>query len=306
MSGEPRERDGRGPVVLVVGMAGSGKTTFLQRLQANLTVSGRQPYVINLDPAVLDTPYEPNLDIRDTVDYASVMKQYGLGPNGAILTCLNLYATKWDQVLELLEKRLGPGAAQDAMAVVDTPGQIEIFTWSASGAVISESTASTFPTVIAYVVDTPRCSESPVTFMSNMLYACSIMYKSQLPLVLVFNKTDLESSERAMGWLKDYYAFQEALEAAAAREEASGKTAYLAPMMQSMGLVLDEFYANIRAVSVSAFTGDGIESFEEALGEAVKEYATEYLEELRNKRQQEGDKLAKDMEGLGVSKDGDH
>jgi GTPase SAR1 family protein len=56
-------------------------------------------------------------------------------------------------------------------AIVDTPGQIEAFTWSASGTIITESFASTFPTVLVYVVDTPRTA-SPNTFMSNMLYAC--------------------------------------------------------------------------------------------------------------------------------------
>ena len=55
--------------------------------------------------------------------------------------------------------------------LVDTPGQIEIFTWSASGAIITEAIASTHPAVVLYVIDTPRCY-SPATVMSNMLYAC--------------------------------------------------------------------------------------------------------------------------------------
>ena len=32
------------------------------------------------------------------------------------------------------------------------------------------------PTCIVYVVDTERC-KNPTSFMSNMLYACSILYK---------------------------------------------------------------------------------------------------------------------------------
>jgi hypothetical protein len=32
------------------------------------------------------------------VNYKNVMKQYSLGPNGAILTSLNLFATRFDQV----------------------------------------------------------------------------------------------------------------------------------------------------------------------------------------------------------------
>lgn len=81
--------------------------------------------------------------------------------------------------------------------LIDTPGQIEVFTWSASGTIITEalvgvrfgsvwfgpvrfilrcvcvcgSQASSFPCVVIYVMDTSR-SVNPVTFMSNMLYAC--------------------------------------------------------------------------------------------------------------------------------------
>lgn len=55
--------------------------------------------------------------------------------------------------------------------ILDTPGQIEIFTWSASGAIITDAVASSLPTVVAYIVDTPR-TVAPATFMSNMLYAC--------------------------------------------------------------------------------------------------------------------------------------
>ena len=46
-----------------------------------------------------------------------------------------------------------------------------------------------------YVVDTPRTS-NPTTFMSNMLYACSVLYKSRLPLVLALNKVRVLSRHR--------------------------------------------------------------------------------------------------------------
>jgi len=62
--------------------------------------------VVNLDPAVMSLPFGANIDIRDTVKYKEVMKQYNLGPNGGILTSLNLFATKFDEVnipLELVQ-----------------------------------------------------------------------------------------------------------------------------------------------------------------------------------------------------------
>ncbi|XP_017401132.1 GPN-loop GTPase 1 isoform X2 [Cebus imitator] len=103
---EPLASGGPRPPVclLVLGMAGSGKTTFVQRLTGHLHTQGTPPYVINLDPAVHEVPFPANIDIRDTVKYKEVMKQYGLGPNGGIVTSLNLFATRFDQVMQFIEK----------------------------------------------------------------------------------------------------------------------------------------------------------------------------------------------------------
>uniref|UniRef100_A0A3Q3ELY0 GPN-loop GTPase n=1 Tax=Labrus bergylta TaxID=56723 RepID=A0A3Q3ELY0_9LABR len=50
------------PVCLIVlGMAGSGKTTFVQRLTAHLHNLKAPPYVINLDPAVHEVPFPANI-----------------------------------------------------------------------------------------------------------------------------------------------------------------------------------------------------------------------------------------------------
>ena len=49
------------------------------------------------------------------------MKHFGLGPNGAIMTSLNLFATKFDQVLTILGRR----AEMLDYILIDTPGQIE-------------------------------------------------------------------------------------------------------------------------------------------------------------------------------------
>lgn len=123
------------------------------------------------------------LDVRDTVNYKEVMKQYQLGPNGGIVTTLNLFSTKFGQVVDLIKK----AGDNHKYCVIDTPGQIEVFTWSASGTIITEALATSFPTIVVYVMDIPR-SKCPTTFMSNMLYACSILYKARLPFIVVMNK----------------------------------------------------------------------------------------------------------------------
>ncbi|XP_058082680.1 GPN-loop GTPase QQT2 [Magnolia sinica] len=280
-------------IIIVVGMAGIGKTTFLHRLVCHTQASNIRGYVLNLDPAVMSLPYGANIDIRDTVRYKEVMKEYNLGPNGGILTSLNLFSTKFDEVVSVIEKR----ADQLDYVLVDTPGQIEIFTWSASGAIITEAFASTFPTVIAYVVDTPR-SANPVTFMSNMLYACSILYKTRLPLILVFNKTDVAQHQFALEWMEDFEAFQAAIDS---------DSSYTSSLSRSLSLVLDEFYKNLRSVGVSAVSGAGMEAFFDAIEASSNEYMETYKADLDKRRAEKGrleqerrresmEKLKKDME----------
>ncbi|EER39836.1 XPA-binding protein [Histoplasma capsulatum H143] len=304
-----------GPVAVVcVGMAGSGKTTFMQCINSYLHSKLKPPYVLNLDPAVHSVPFESNIDIRDSINYKEVMKQYNLGPNGGILTSLNLFATKIDQIISILEKRtLPPPASSDSNAnidptkpsqtprkpiehiLIDTPGQIEVFVWSASGSILLETLASSFPTVIAYVIDTPRTS-STSTFMSNMLYACSILYKTKLPMILVFNKTDVKDAEFAKEWMSDFEAFQAALHE---EEEAGvfggaeggvggmgGGSGYMGSFLNSMSLMLEEFYRHLNVVGVSAMTGDGIDGFFEAVEEKRQEFERDYKPELERRRRE--------------------
>ncbi|KAI0509311.1 hypothetical protein F5B22DRAFT_360152 [Xylaria bambusicola] len=292
------------PVAIVcVGMAGSGKTTFMQRINAHLHAKKEPPYVINLDPAVLNVPFESNIDIRDSVNYKEVMKQYNLGPNGGILTSLNLFATKVDQILGLLEKRAAPDPEQPGKKLiknilVDTPGQIEVFVWSASGQILLESLASSFPTVIAYVIDTPRTA-STSTFMSNMLYACSILYKTKLPMILVFNKTDVQDASFAKEWMTDYDAFQEALHrdeegnAFGGVEGEGAGSGYMGSLLNSMSSMLEEFYAHLSVVGVSSMTGQGVDEFFAAVQEKAEEFKQDYLPELERKRKERDEQKRK-------------
>jgi len=108
-----------GPLCLIVlGMAGVGKSTFVQRLISQLNMAGKKTYNINLDPACLEVNFPANIDIRDSVKYKNIMKTYQLGPNGAILTCLNIFAAQFDQVVKLIEAKKD----QIDYVVIDTPG----------------------------------------------------------------------------------------------------------------------------------------------------------------------------------------
>ena len=282
-------------------MAGSGKTTFVQRLNAHLRSKKTPPYVINLDPAVLRIPYGANIDIRDSIKYKKVMENYQLGPNGAIVTSLNLFSTKIDQVIKLVENKKD----KFEHCVIDTPGQIECFVWSASGAIITESFASSFPTVVAYIIDTPRNS-SPTTFMSNMLYACSILYKTKLPMVLVFNKTDVKKEDFAREWMTDFESFQQAIRE---DQELNGDygmgSGYMSSLINSMSLMLEEFYSQLDMVGVSSYTGDGFDEFLSVIDKKVDEYEEFYKAERDRimKERELKEKKRKEKSLMGLMKD---
>lgn len=292
-------------------MAGSGKTTLAARLGTYLSQASRpasasasaatatapgqegatsspvripdyNPYMVNLDPAVQSTPYEPTIDIRDTVHYKNVMAEYKLGPNGGILTCLNLFATRFDQVVSLLEKRRGgnggegtgeegdqPASSDSPIshAIIDTPGQIEIFAWSASGSIMTDALAASLPTCVLFVVDSPRCAAPPTALVANLLQAASILYRTRLPLLLAFNKADVGGSDAVASWVEDWEKLDEAL---------SKEKAYAASLARSLSLVLDEFTNALPHVSVSAATGQGMPQLVEKLEVCRRRYYEEY------------------------------
>ena len=86
--------------VILLGAPGAGKSTFCSTLQEFYTeVLDRPHCIINLDPANEHMQYQCDIDIRELIDLEDVMKPeggeddddvggLGLGPNGAMLYCM--------------------------------------------------------------------------------------------------------------------------------------------------------------------------------------------------------------------------
>jgi GTPase SAR1 family protein len=231
--------------VLVCGLAGSGKSTLVHALNSFTYEQKIPAYYVNLDPATADINFSANVDIRDTVNYESVMDSFQLGPNGAILTSLNLFATKFHEVVGLIQKR-----NDLRFAFFDTPGQIEAFAWSASGGMITQELAAAFHTIVLFIVDIPRCSHPP-TFISTMLYACSILYRSGLPVVLALTKTDVKPPDELISWMTDLDKFEAAV-------SAQPDQTYFADFNRSTGQIFSELYEVMPVVPVSGITGEGV------------------------------------------------
>lgn len=139
--------------------------------------------------------------------------------------------------------------------------------------------SASFPTYITYVIDSERC-ESPSTFTSTMLYCCSVLYKSNLPLIIVLNKNDVSDTDQLEEWMKDYDAY---VDASMTREPSDS---YSATLSRSCALAMIMFYDAIPSFSVSSLLGNGLH---ELLNDGIKNL----LEDAVKGRQQRNEHMKK-------------
>ncbi|MFQ5476759.1 MAG: ATP/GTP-binding protein, partial [Nitrosopumilus sp.] len=84
--------------IFVSGTAGSGKSLLTSKLYEYYTKNGAFVAALSLDPGVENLPYTCDVDVRDYVDIVSIMQQYDLGPNGAMIMANDLIASKIDDI----------------------------------------------------------------------------------------------------------------------------------------------------------------------------------------------------------------
>lgn len=174
-------------IAFVVGMAGSGKSLFTASFKEFLKQSDQDVVALNLDPGATSLPYNPDVDVRDYVSVQSLMEEYHLGPNGALIMASDLIADHVEEIRSELEEG-GPD-----VVIVDTPGQIELFAFRESGPYLANA-ISEEPKAVIYSLDGPF-SKSPLNFVSNMFLAAAVYSRIRLPQVCAISKADMMTEE---------------------------------------------------------------------------------------------------------------
>ena len=185
-------------VVFILGMAGSGKSLLTFAFSEWLKNAKQSVSVINLDPGVLELPYGPDLDIRDYVNIEAIMREHHLGPNGAVVAAADLIAEQVGSLNSEIEE-LGSD-----IVLVDTPGQMELFSFRASGPYIASYMTQEQKAVI-YLFDSVF-SSNPLNFVSNLFLSAAVYNRFLLPFIPVLSKVDLLPSqivERIIDWSED-------------------------------------------------------------------------------------------------------
>ncbi len=237
--------------IFVSGTAGSGKSLLTSKLQDYYSGNGAFAAILNLDPGVDGMPYTCDVDVRDYVDYVSIMQQYELGPNGAMVMANDLIASKIDDIQNDVNK-INPD-----YLIVDTPGQIELFAYRSSGRFIVDNISTEEKTNI-FLFDGSLIT-SPVNFVSIALLATSIRLRLNLPTINVLTKTDLigDKLKNILEWSTNLKTLENAI-----GNETDGDT-YTLTTNILRGLNLGGFAQGL--IPISNLTGDGFINLEGAL-----------------------------------------
>ncbi len=241
--------------VYFVGTAGAGKSTLVAAYDRWAKQHGLSTTLVNLDPGAEALPYEPDIDIRDTVRLTDIMEEHGLGPNGAQVAAADMIALDLTDLVEEI------GSYRADLTLVDTPGQLELFVFRAAGKHIVETIAPQ-RSVVAYLLD-PFLARTASGFASQLMLAATTHFRFQEPLVPLLSKGDV-LEEETMQTIQQWAADAEALEADILRDEPSMNremAAHVARLLDTMehephvipvssadGLGLEELYAQVQSV----------------------------------------------------------
>ena len=240
--------------IFVTGTAGSGKSMLTSKILEYYQKNGVFASVLNLDPGVESLPYSPDVDVRDYVDIVQIMKQYDLGPNGSMIMANDLIASKIDDIQNEIH-----GVNPDYL-IVDTPGQIELFAYRASGPFFIQNIDAGEKTNIFLYDGTMIVS--PSNFISISLLATSIKLRLGLPTINVMTKTDLipDKIDQVLKWSSDPISLEEEL------KTLEGETYSLATDILRT-LNIGEFAGDL--IPISNLTGEGMVNLQAALSRII-------------------------------------
>ena len=193
--------------IFIIGTAGSGKSLLTAAFSEWLRMNKQDVAVVNLDPGTWKVPYSPDVDVRNYVRVEKLMEKYNLGPNGALIVAADLIADDIDKISREIQE------LNCDIILVDTPGQMELFAFRASGPYIASELAKE-PKAIVYLFDAVF-SLIPLNYVSNLFLSAAVYNRFLMPQVHLLSKCDLlpkEEVEKIVEWSTNPETLENAIE----------------------------------------------------------------------------------------------
>lgn len=239
-------------VIFIIGTAGSGKSLLTASLNDWLKIGKQKSITVNLDPGVSNLPYSPDIDIRNQINIDDIMEKYRLGPNGALVLASDLIAEEAENIGREIED------IQSDVVLVDTPGQMELFAFRASGPYIANEMTKEQKAIL-YLYDAVF-SFNPLNYVSNMFLSTAVYNRFFFPQLHVLSKCDLlppEDVNRIIDWSSRPETLEDAID-----EKLTGTRRLLSrDMVQAINRLGLQFHL----MPVSGKTNDGLINLSSAL-----------------------------------------
>lgn len=242
----------------IIGPAGSGKSTLVKSLYEHITEKYNEISVItlNLDPGAQVIPYNAHIDIRDYLTLNEVMMKYKLGPNGGLIAATDLMIESIEDIKFEISEYNDP-----EVVIIDTPGQLELFAFRATGPMVASSLGyGNVQRITSFLFDPTICRQ-PNGFISTMLLAASVQFRFRdVPQLNILSKIDSiepEIVERTLSWSEDAYKLEDAT---AQREKG-----LIREMSQMLVSTFEQLGSLPNLIGVSSMTNQGISDYWGAL-----------------------------------------
>jgi|SRR5579885_444843 GTPase SAR1 family protein len=241
--------------IFLVGTAGSGKSLLASKIYDYYTRNGAFVGMLNLDPGVENLPYTCDIDVRDYVDIATIMRQYDLGPNGSIIMANDLIASKIDDLQHEIDN------VNPDYLIIDTPGQIELFAYRASGPFVIQN-LNMEQKVSVFLHDGVLVT-TPTNFVSIALLATSVKLRLGTSQINVLTKTDLieDKIKTILKWSTNMASLEDAI----AKESDGENYTLVANLLRGMNL--GGFAQGL--IPISSSTGEGMINLQSSLSRVL-------------------------------------
>lgn len=178
-------------IQLVIGPAGVGKSSYCRTIQEHCRLSKRTMQVANLDPAAEHFTYDAAFDVRDLVNLDQVMEEFGYGPNGGLVYCMEYLYQNSDWLHDELDN-----FGDDEYILLDCPGQIELYSHLPIMHNLAKMLTSWgYRVASVYLLDALFVLE-PAKFISGCMLSLSCMLHLELPHINVITKCDIADKEQ--------------------------------------------------------------------------------------------------------------